>query len=682
MIQDPDSMELMALARFTVAKAADAIYWTDSTGRILYVNEAACRSLGYTEAELRALTVSDISPDFPPMLWLAHWQALQQQQTLGFESMQRRKDGSLIPVEISANYINFKGHEYNCAFVRDISIRKQNEKEYSLMQEAVERSSTSFHRLSSTGKILYANHHACEMLGYTKEEMLNMSIWDFDPDFPKEAWASMWEGLRINGIVHIETRHQRKDGTIFPVAIVGNYIKNADEEFSLVFCQDITERKQAEQHISALAYFDGLTGLPNRALLHDRLAMMLASSHRDKKEFAVLFMDLDRFKYINDSLGHAAGDKLLQEIARRLKACIRETDTVSRIGGDEFIILLPDTGAAGAVQVATNILSEVRKEILIDDKPLHTQASVGISHYPHDAQDAQKLIKYADMAMYEAKDKGRNNYQIFTPEIDQQTNEVFSIESDLRQAIEHDELILHYQPQINLADGTLCGVEALLRWNHPTKGLIAPAEFIGIAEDSGQIINIGKWVLQTACRQLALWRQQLPGRFPIAVNISPRQLHDASLSEFIQRLLQENRLEPKDLELEITEGVMLSNASSTTAFLEDMHRLGVQISIDDFGTGYSSLGYLKRLPVSKLKIDQSFVQDIAANAYDDAIIRSIIKLAHQFKLKVVAEGMETENQLRFLRANGCDEIQGFYVSKPIPPEEFQLFASRTQPFIS
>ncbi|HEX5539530.1 MAG TPA: EAL domain-containing protein [Methylophilaceae bacterium] len=638
--------------------------------------------MGYTEAELRALTVSDISPDFPPTRWPAHWQALRQQQTLSFESTQRRKDGSTVPVEITANYINFKGHEYNCAFVRDISVRKQNEKEYSLMQEAVERSSTSFQRLSSTGKVLYANHHACETLGYTREEMLNMSVWDFDPDFPQEAWAPMWEGLRKDGIVHIETRHQRKDGTIFPVAIVGNHIKNADEEFSLVFCQDITERKQAEQHISTLAYFDGLTGLPNRALLHDRLAMMLASSHRDKKEFAVLFMDLDRFKYINDSLGHAAGDKLLQEIARRLKACIRETDTVSRIGGDEFILLLPDTGADGAVHVAGNILAAVRKEVLVDDKPLHTQASIGISLFPHDAQDAQKLIKYADMAMYEAKDKGRNNYQIFTPEIDQQTNEIFSIESDLRQAIEHDELILHYQPQINLADGALCGVEALLRWNHPTKGLMAPAEFIGIAEDSGQIINIGKWVLQTACRQLVLWRQQMPGRFPIAVNISPRQLHDASLSEFIQRILQENQLEPKDLELEITEGVMLSNASSTTAFLEDMHRLGVQISIDDFGTGYSSLGYLKRLPVSKLKIDQSFVQDIAANAYDDAIIRSIIKLAHQFKLKVVAEGMETESQLRFLRANGCDEIQGFYVSKPVPPEEFRVFALSPQPFIS
>jgi diguanylate cyclase (GGDEF)-like protein len=479
--------------------------------------------------------------------------------------------------------------------------------------------------------------------------------------------------IKEKGTINLESRHRRKDGTIFPIEVTANYIVSNGEEHDFVFVQDITERQQADESIQNLAYFDALTGLPNRTLLHDRMEQLLAWATRDQKNFSVLFLDLDRFKYINDSMGHTVGDKLLQGVAQRLRNCVREADTVSRIGGDEFIILLRDTDADGAARVAHNILKSLEVTYDIDNLQVFTHASIGISTYPANAADVEKLIKYADIAMYRAKEEGRNNFQFFAAEMNLRSDLLFSLEKDLRFALEQDEFSLHYQPQVDLTSGKLCGAEALLRWKHPEKGFISPAEFIPVAEDTGQILPIGEWVLRTACKQLAEWRRQGMAVFPLAVNLSIRQLRQPDLALIIAGIIKEAGLQPCDLELEITEGIMMSYVQSAMAFLQQMNKLGVQLSIDDFGTGFSSLSYLKKLPVNKLKIDQSFVRDIEMDESDDAIVRSIIGLGHQFQLRVIAEGVETKEQLDFLRVNGCDEIQGYYFSRPLPADEFMKF---------
>ena len=585
------------------------------------------------------------------------------------------KDGTTFPIEVTGNYIHAGSEEYTFCFVQDISQRKRIEEQLKLAHTTINKSQIAFYWLSPTGQVRYVNEYACKSLGYALEELIGMHVWEFDPDFPPEAWPTSWEDLKQAGTFNMVSRHRRKDGTIFPVEITGNYIVSGNEEHSFVFVQDITERKQAEENIRKLAHYDPLTGLPNRTLLHDRMGQMIAWANRDQKKFSVLFLDLDRFKYVNDSMGHSIGDKLLQLVADRLRNSVREGDTVSRVGGDEFIILLRDTEAQDAGLVAGKILRALEKTYSVDDLEIFTHASIGISVYPDNADDVDKLIKYADTAMYRAKEEGRNNFQFFGTEMNLRSNLLFSLEKDLRLALERQEFSLHYQPQADLKTGRICGAEALLRWKHPQKGFVSPAEFIPVAEDTGQIIPIGEWVLRTACRQLADMRSQGLPAFPISVNLSIRQLRLPNLASVVTDTLRETGLQPGDLELEITEGTMMTHVQSAVAFLEAMRKLGVQLAIDDFGTGFSSLSYLKKLPVTKLKIDQSFVRDIETDENDAAIVRSIIGLGHHFKLKVISEGTETREQLEFLRANGCDQIQGYYFSKPLPADQFAAFVA-------
>lgn len=429
-----------------------------------------------------------------------------------------------------------------------------------------------------------------------------------------------------------------------------------------------------EQNIHSLSNYDLLTGLPNRSLLQDRFRQLLAAAHRDNQQFAVLNLDLDRFKHINNSMGHAVGDKLLQCVAARLQKCIREVDTLSRTGGDEFIILLRETDAEGAIRVADRLMKSLKPPCNIDLMKISVQASIGISMYPNSADDAGTLIQHANMAMYRAKEEGRNNIQLFSPEMHFHSSQLFLMETELRHALENNELALHYQPKVDLVSGRICGAEALLRWKHPARSWVSPAEFIPVAEETGQIIPIGEWVLRTACMQLKLWRGQGMPVFPVAINLSIRQLRQPGLAQLVATVLKETGLRPADLELEITESIMMTKASEAMKFLKEMHELGVQLSIDDFGTGYSNLNYLNRLPVNVLKIDQSFVQEIGINK-NTSIVTSIISLAHQFNLKVLAEGVETVEQLNFLRVQGCDEIQGYYFSRPLPPNEFQALVN-------
>ncbi|HXU92072.1 MAG TPA: EAL domain-containing protein, partial [Gallionella sp.] len=440
--------------------------------------------------------------------------------------------------------------------------------------------------------------------------------------------------------------------------------------------QDITDWKSAQEDIQRLAYYDVLTGLPNRALLYDRLHQAVAAAHRDHSQFALMFLDLDRFKYINDTLGHQAGDEMLKVIAARLVGEVREGDTVSRLGGDEFVILLREAGEEGALYVAEKLLASVAQSFEVGGTVVSTEASIGISLYPHDGADVETLIKHADVAMYHAKAAGRNNFQFYTAQINERAMSHFNIERDLRVALEQQQLMVYYQPQIRMSDRKLIGFEALLRWNHPQNGLVPPATFIPIAEESGLIVPVGEWVLREVCRQARAWHGQGLSLVPIAVNLSARQLKGDRLVRFMRGLLAETDLPEWTLELELTESMMLDDEKAAMQFIGEMRDLGVALSIDDFGTGYSSLSHLKKLPLDKLKIDQSFVRDLAVDEDDAAIVRAIISMAHGLGLTVIAEGVENVQQMEFLEVLGCNEVQGYYYAKPMPAIEAEAFISR------
>jgi diguanylate cyclase (GGDEF)-like protein/PAS domain S-box-containing protein len=445
---------------------------------------------------------------------------------------------------------------------------------------------------------------------------------------------------------------------------------------------DITERKRAEKQVQFLAYYDGLTGLPNRRLLQDRLVKAIASARRRSELVAVLFLDLDRFKIINDSLGHSVGDLLLQESAERLKRQVRDQDTVSRVGGDEFLVVLssiPDIEAAAAA--AERIVNAMSTEFTIQDRSLRVSCSVGISIFPEHGNDAEALIKNADAAMYGAKESGRNRFRFFSEAMNAQVVERSMLEQGLRMALDRNELFLMYQPQADLRTGKITGLEALLRWRHPELGLIPPDKFIRVAENSGLIVPIGEWVLRTACLQVRRWQQDGIPPLTIAVNVSAMQFRQEGFREFIHCVLRETGLAPQYLELELTESLLTSNADVMFAVMQDLKDMGLKLAIDDFGTGYSSLSYLRQFPVSKLKIDGSFIHDVATSADAAAIATAIISLAKSLNLKVIAEGVETEAQVAFLREHHCDEVQGYYLSQPLHadlvPDRLPALAGRT-----
>jgi diguanylate cyclase (GGDEF)-like protein len=460
-------------------------------------------------------------------------------------------------------------------------------------------------------------------------------------------------------------------GTTFLILCATLALSVLDSRMASKTAKMAASLKHANDELQKVALLDPLTKLPNRVLLEDRIEQAIAQAERSKLNCAVIFVDLDRFKTINDSLGHTVGDELLRAVGARLQTLVRAEDTVSRLGGDEFVILLREViDADNAAQVGDKILAELRLPFRAHEKELYITPSIGISLYPLTGHTAQMLITQADAAMYNAKQEGRNGCRLFASEMSTFFPERLMMENDLRHAVARREFALYYQPKVDLTNGSVVGMEALLRWQHPSKGLVSPDEFIPLAEDTGLIVPIGRWVIEEACAQNKAWQRAGMPHLRVAINISAVQFKQKDLLDTIKYALETSGLSPEFLEVEVTETVVMQNASQAIVTLEKLSEMGIHVSIDDFGTGYSSLSYLKRFPIDKLKIDRSFIREISSDRDDAAIVRATIALAHNLRLRVIAEGVETEDQLQFLRALGCDEYQGYYKSKPVPANEF------------
>jgi diguanylate cyclase (GGDEF)-like protein/PAS domain S-box-containing protein len=531
------------------------------------------------------------------------------------------------------------------------------------------------------GRFTYANGATSAITGYSRDEFLHLGFWDVvHPDFRPLVQARGLAGEEgEGGPLRYEIKIVRKDGLERWLDYTAGVIDFGGKPAVLGTAFDITERKRAEDQIKSLAYHDALTGLPNRLLFTDRLSLAVTQAARQSHHLAVLFLDIDRFKVINDSLGHTLGDRLLQAVAERLQGCVREADTVARLGGDEFTLLLPGvTQPTDVARVAEKILEALKQPFKMEGRELYCTVSMGISVFPEDGQDAETLVKNADTAMYRAKEQGRDNYQLYTPAMNASAVERLQLESGLRRALARNELEIHYQPVLDLSNGRVHGVEALLRWRHPEKGLLGPSEFISLAEVTGLAVPMSSWILRTACLQARQWQGSLHPRLIVAVNLSARQFQEPDLVETVKSALLETGLPSRCLEVEITETNAMQNAEATIATLRELKALGVRVSIDDFGIGYSSLSYLKRLPIDTLKIDQSFVRDITTDPDDAAIATAVIALAHTLKLRVVAEGVETEEQLAFLTARSCDRMQGYLFSHPLPADECTEFLARSR----
>ena len=559
----------------------------------------------------------------------------------------------------------------------DVTQLKNAQDQLRLAAKVFENSREAIVITDAENRIVSINRSFSDITGYESNEVIGRTPSILNSgEHGREFFAALWSALKKDGYWQGEIWNRRKNGELYPEWLAISTV--ADEQGHILhhigIFSDITERKMADERIRFLAQHDALTGLPNRLLLEDRLRQAIASAQRQGERVAVIFVDLDHFKTINDSLGHHMGDRLLKEVAVRLTACVRASDTVSRQGGDEFVIVLAQvTDPDDVAQVAKKVLAGVGQPYAIEGLELHTTPSVGIALYPDDGSDTATLIKNADAAMYHAKDRGRNNYQYFTQALNSRAFERLSLENSLRRALERNEFLLHYQPQFNLESGAVIGAEALIRWQHPDYGLMPPNKFIPVAEDSGLIIPLGEWVLREVCRQNRAWQETGLPPIPVAANLSALQFRQENLVESIGRILRESGLAPHLLELELTESAIMKSGEATVETLRQLKGMGLRLSIDDFGTGYSSLGYLKRFPIDKLKIDRSFVRDITTDPDDAAITRAVVGMAQSLRLQVIAEGVETVEQADFLRAEGCHEIQGYLYSKPLGAAEFETF---------
>lgn len=524
---------------------------------------------------------------------------------------------------------------------------------------------------SPDGKYMGCNKMFERYIGLSKEKLTGKTVKDITPhDWKYQCARTDMQILGTGQLKPYESVMTMPDGTVRNVIFSKSLLKNEDGATDAIIgtIQDITERKKAEEKIERLAYYDTLTGLPNRQLLLDRIKIMVEHSRRNEENFAVLFLDVDRFKNINDTLGHSTGDQLLINIANILKTNVRSCDTVARLGGDEFVIVLTNVDEATVSHIAGKLMNMLGRPQFVSSHEIFSSLSIGISMFPADGADGETLLKNADMAMYQAKEQGRNNFQFFSGEMNSRMVNRLTMENDLRHAMDRDEFFLEYQPQFSMETGRMFGVEALLRWLQPEKGLMPPSSFISLAEDTGLILQIGEWVLLRACFQNKEWETMSGEKIITSVNISAVQFKQKNFLSSVRNILKVTGCDPASIELELTESVLMTDVERTTETLKGLKEMGLKLSIDDFGTGYSSLNYLRHFPIDRLKIDRSFITNIMNDQDNAAITRAIIAMAESLRLKVTAEGVELEDELETLRSFNCHDIQGFLLARPSSPE--------------
>jgi diguanylate cyclase (GGDEF)-like protein/PAS domain S-box-containing protein len=660
------------------------VFLTDAQGEYRYVNDRWCQLAGLTaEQAVGSGWTSALHPEDRDLVLRAWGQAVESSSELVIEHRFRTPSGRetwlntrAVPLRDRAGRV--AGH---LGANTDIADLKRAEETL----RASESRFRGYFELPLIGIALTGpdkrwwevNDRLCEMLGYPRAQLLRLSWAELTHPEDLAAEVAQFERVMNRRIdsYSLDKRFIRQDGNLLHASVSNRCLRrsNGVVEYFVTVVQDITERKQAEEHIQHLARYDALTGLPNRALLADRLEQAVLRAGRDHTQVGVLLVDLDHFKRINDTLGHTVGDRLLREVAARLRECARQCDTISRQGGDEFAVLLPDLDVNDeAARIAQRILEMVAQPYRLGDhEELHVSCSIGISLCPRDGRSAENLLKNADTALYRAKDMGRNTYQYYLSGATMVARERLSLENSLRHAVERRQLELYYQPKWDFHTNAITGAEALIRWNHSKLGLLPPARFIPIAEDSGLILPLGEWVLRAAVREIGQLHRDGWSGLRVAVNLSARQFRQDDLTDLVQRLLAESSFDPTCLELELTESILMHHVEDNLAALRAFKAMGVRIAIDDFGTGYSSLSYLQRFPVDVLKIDRSFVTDLPASDSNAAIVDAIVTLAHGLGLSVVAEGVETPEQRAFLHAHGCDEGQGYYFGRPLPLDQFQ-----------
>ncbi|MFH1873099.1 MAG: EAL domain-containing protein [Pseudomonadota bacterium] len=655
-------------------------------------NRSAERIFGYPAAEVLGNNVNMLMPE--PFHsehdgYLGSYRRSGRRRIIGTrrEVVARRKDGSLFHMALNVDETRLNDRKVFIGSVSDISARKAEETELRIAAAAFE-SHEGMLVTDARGVILRVNQAFTSSTGYTAEEAIGQTPRLLKSDRHDAAfYREMWQTLLATGSWAGEIWDRRKTGEVYPKWLTISAVKDASGVVThyVGTHQDITERKLSEQRIAELAYYDQLTGLPNRTLLLDRLKQAITATARSDSHGALLFIDLDNFKTLNDTLGHDQGDLLLKLVARRLTRCVRAGDTVARLGGDEFVAVLADMGvgdqeAANCTEaVGEKILAALNQSYMLDTVAYHSTPSIGVTLFKGTRTSTDDLLKQADLAMYKSKDAGRNALRFFDPDMETAVMDRAALERDLRQAVREGHFLLHYQAQVLGAD-RVTGAEVLVRWQHPRRGMVSPAEFIPLAEETGLILPLGHWVMETACRQLAVWgaRPEL-SHLSIAVNVSAQQFRDPGFVATVLTILQQTGANPKRLKLELTESMLVENVEDLIEKMNALQAHGVGFALDDFGTGYSSLSYLKRLPLDHLKIDRSFVRDILTDANDAAIARTIVALAASLGLDVIAEGVETQEQRDFLAASGCHAYQGFFFSRPLPVEGFEALVRPLMP---
>ncbi|MFU8836702.1 MAG: EAL and GGDEF domain-containing protein [Thiohalomonadaceae bacterium] len=654
-----------------------AIYLVDLEDRVVRANRAFLQLLGASREEVIGKNIVEIMHPHGELKECPVCRARRLRQDAYIVLDGDDPDNPVgRPIEVTTRIIHDADGQATGVLMgmQDLTRSRQTEEQLRLAASVFEGSHEAIMIMSTDQRIINVNQAFCTITGYSHEQVQGRPLSDFlsTEQFGDETAEHIRRVIEEDDTWQGELWYRREDGGVFPAWQNLSVVRNSMDRpvrFIGVFT-DISEQKASEARIQRLAHYDLLTELPNRVLLMDRLHSAVERMRRGQKQLAVLFLDLDRFKNVNDSLGHPVGDRMLKVVAERLMSVMREEDTVARLGGDEFLIIIEDLhDPQHAALVARKALDSLAQAIMVEHHQLFIGASIGISLFPEDGDEADTLITNADTAMYRAKETGRNTFQFYTPELTQRSLERFELERDLRLALERNELLLHFQPQASVATASCLGAEALVRWRHPEKGLITPDRFILLAEETGLILELGRWVLLQACQQAVEWQQQgIPLR--IAVNLSGKQIIHGNIVETVAQVLADTQLDPALLELEITEGFVLSHAEQGIQTLEQLKTLGLSLAIDDFGTGYSSLSYLKRLPIDRLKIDKSFVQGVSEDPDDAAIATTIIAMGRSLRLDVLAEGVETQAQLDFMMENGCHEFQGYFFSRPLPADEF------------